>query len=72
MQVWVATENGNLEVTYTHNEEHVCCLINQLCMLYFDLMQLIVRRKGVWGQTREGDKNECRGDHQWSFPYGLC
>lgn len=22
-QVWVATESGNLEVTYTHNEEHV-------------------------------------------------
>lgn len=24
MQVWVAAEGGNLEVTYTHNEEHVC------------------------------------------------
>lgn len=23
MQVWVATESGNLEATYTHNEEHV-------------------------------------------------
>jgi WD40 repeat protein len=24
MQVWYATESGNLEVTYTHTEEHVC------------------------------------------------
>ncbi|KAM0041386.1 putative transcription factor WD40-like family [Helianthus debilis subsp. tardiflorus] len=24
MQVWAATESGNLEVTYTHNEDHVC------------------------------------------------
>lgn len=24
IKVWVATEGGNLEVTYTHNEEHVC------------------------------------------------
>ena len=23
VQVWFATEAGNLEVTYTHNEEHV-------------------------------------------------
>ena len=23
VQVWVATESGNLEVTYTHKEEHV-------------------------------------------------
>lgn len=24
LQVWFATDSGNLEVTYTHNEEHVC------------------------------------------------
>lgn len=27
VKVWVATESGNLEVTYTHNEEHVCIQI---------------------------------------------
>jgi len=27
LQVWYATESGNLEVTYTHNEEHVCILL---------------------------------------------
>jgi len=24
MQIWAATEAGDLEVAYTHNEEHVC------------------------------------------------
>lgn len=24
VKVWVATEAGNLEVAYTHNEDHVC------------------------------------------------
>lgn len=24
LQVWFATDSGNLEVTYSHNEEHVC------------------------------------------------
>lgn len=33
MQVWVATESGNLEVTYTHNEEHVC-VISRAQFLY--------------------------------------
>ena len=27
LQVWYATESGNLEVTYTHNEEHVCIIL---------------------------------------------
>ena len=57
VQVWIATENGNLEVTYTHNEDHVCCFINTLCILYFHLMQLLVRRIG---------------DHQRSFACSLC
>ncbi|XP_042481124.1 zinc finger CCCH domain-containing protein 48-like [Macadamia integrifolia] len=33
IKVWVATENGDLEVTYTHSEEHVCCLWNFLLAL---------------------------------------
>lgn len=28
LQVWFATESGNLEVTYSHNEEHVCFSIS--------------------------------------------
>ncbi|RVW69187.1 Zinc finger CCCH domain-containing protein 48 [Vitis vinifera] len=28
IKVWFATEAGNLEVTYTHNEEHVGCAIS--------------------------------------------
>ena len=35
MQVWVATESGNYEVTYTHNEEHV-----RLCAVECKLMKL--------------------------------
>jgi len=27
LQVWYATESGNLEVTYTHNEDHVCIIL---------------------------------------------
>ena len=27
LQVWVATESGKLEVTYTHNEEHVSSML---------------------------------------------
>lgn len=46
LQVWVATENGNLEVTYTHNEEHVCC-INISCMSHFDLMPISSKNKRV-------------------------
>ncbi|MBA0689983.1 hypothetical protein Goari_007684 [Gossypium aridum] len=46
IKVWVATENGNLEVTYTHNEEHVCC-INISCMPYFDLMPISSKNKRV-------------------------
>lgn len=24
IKVWIMTEEGNLEVAYTHNEDHVC------------------------------------------------
>ncbi|GAB4858664.1 Zinc finger CCCH domain-containing protein 48 [Ancistrocladus abbreviatus] len=30
IKVWVATESGNLEVTYTHNEEHYSTLVLEL------------------------------------------
>lgn len=33
IKVWIATEGGNLEVAYTHYEDHVCCLF-LLLLLY--------------------------------------
>lgn len=33
IKVWAAAEGGNLEVTYTHNEEHVCGLV--IIFLYY-------------------------------------
>lgn len=48
MQVWFAAESGNLEVTYTHSEEHVCldgayflCLL----MIYVLLILLLMFSK---------------------------
>lgn len=28
VQIWVATESGKLEATYTHSEEHVCGVLS--------------------------------------------
>lgn len=38
VKVWAATEEGSLEVVYTHNEEHVCFIITITllrCVLHF-------------------------------------
>lgn len=30
LQIWAATQSGNLEVAYTHDEDHVCSYLNVL------------------------------------------
>lgn len=40
VQVWVATESGNLEVTYTHNEDHVCGLWYFIFLMHIKILFL--------------------------------